>query len=319
MHIARVILAAAALMLGGAALAQSYPTKPVKVLIGFAPGGAPDTVLRRIASKLEERLGQPVVVENRAGASGTIAAAAVARADADGYTLLFGMAANLAVAPATMKNPPYDALTAFAPIIEIARGPYLWLVRSDAPARNMQEFIAWSKKNPGKLNYASPGQGTVHHLATEMLKQAAGIDMVHVPYRGVLYVALLAGDIQAMFQSMPEPLPYLEAGRIRALGVTGNRRLAALPDVPTLAEQGLPEVEANSWWGFVGPAGMSNAVVAKLNAEIAGVLAEPELKAIFARWNIEPTPGTPEAFGLYIRQESIRWKEVVAKAGLQLE
>jgi len=233
MHIARVILAAAALMLGGAALAQSYPTKPVKVLIGFAPGGAPDTVLRRIASKLEERLGQPVVVENRAGASGTIAAAAVARADADGYTLLFGAAANLAVAPATMKNPPYDALTAFAPIIEIARGPYLWLVRSDAPARNMQEFIAWSKKNPGKLNYASPGQGTVHHLATEMLKQAAGIDMVHVPYRGVLYVALLAGDIQAMFQSMPEPLPYLEAGRIRALGVTGNRRLAALPDVPT--------------------------------------------------------------------------------------
>lgn len=319
MNIIRAVFAAVALALGASALAQPYPSKPVKILIGFAPGGTTDTVLRRIASRLEERLAQPVVIENRPGASGMIAAAAVSRADADGHTLLFGVAANLAVAPATLKSPPYDPSTAFAPIIEIARGPYLWLVRSDAPARTMQEFIAWSKKNPGKLNYGSPGEGSVHHLSTEMLKHAAGLDIVHVPYRGGPYVALLAGEIHAMFETMPGPLPYLEAGRIRALAVTGARRLPALSDVPTLAEQGVPDVDVNFWWGFVGPAGVPHAVVAKLNAEIARALADPDLKATFAKWNIEPTPGTPEAFGAYIRQESVRWKNMVTRSGLKLE
>jgi tripartite-type tricarboxylate transporter receptor subunit TctC len=319
LNIIRVVFAAVALALGASALAQPYPSKPVKVLIGFAPGGTTDTVLRRIASRLEERLAQPVVIENRPGASGMIAAAAVSRADADGHTLLFGVAANLAVAPATLKSPPYDPSTAFAPIIEIARGPYLWLVRSDAPARTMREFIAWSKKNPGKLNYGSPGEGSVHHLSTEMLKQATGLDIVHVPYRGGPYVALLAGEIHAMFETMPGPLPYLEAGRIRALAVTGARRLPALSDVPTLAEQGVPDVDVNFWWGFVGPADMPLAVVAKLNAEIARALADPDLKATFAKWNIEPTPGTPEAFGAYIRQESVRWRNVVTRSGLKLE
>jgi tripartite-type tricarboxylate transporter receptor subunit TctC len=319
MYIIRVMIAAVVLVLGGSALAQPYPSKPVKVLIGFAPGGTTDTVLRRIVSRLEERLGQPVVVENRPGASGTIAAAAVARADPDGHTLLFGVAANLAVAPATMKSPPYDPPTAFAPIIEIARGPYLWLVRSDAPAKTMQEFIAWSKRNPGKLNYGSPGEGSVHHLSTEMFKQAAGLDMVHVPYRAGLYLALLAGEIHAMFETMPGPLPHLEAGKIRALGVTGAQRLPVLPDVPTLAEQGVPDMDVNFWWGFVGPARMPRAVVAKLNAEIASALADPELKATFAKWAIEPTPGTPDAFGVYIRLEFARWKEVVTKSGMKLE
>ncbi len=316
--IAQVALAFAA-ALSGTAGAQPYPARPVKLLIGFPPGGAPDTVARQIAARLGPRLGTSVVVENRPGSSGIIAAAFVARAEADGYTLLFGVAANLAVAPAMMKVSPYDPATAFSPIVEVARGPYVWLVRADAPAGTMRDFVAWAKANPGKINYASPGPGTVHHLATEMLKQSTGMDMVHVPYRGSPYIALLGRDVDAMFDSMPAPLPHLESGKIRALAVTGQRRLAALPDVPTLAEQGVADVEVNSWWGFVGPAGLPKAVVARLNAEIAAVLADPELIAMFARLGIEPRPGTAEAFGSYIAQESARWRQVALKSGLTLE
>lgn len=313
------LLAAVALSLGCTAHAQPYPSKPIKVLFGFIAGGAPDTVLRRIAAQLEPRLGQPILVENRPGASGTIAAQAVARADPDGHTLLFGVAANLAVAPATMASPPYDPVTAFVPIIEVARGPYLWLVRSDAPATNMQEFVAWAQRNPGKLNYASPGPGTVHHLAAEMLKQAARLDMTHVPYKGGLIAALLGGDVHAMFESMPSPLPHLASGKLRALAVTGDRRLPALPDLPTLAEQGVLGIDVNSWWGFVGPAGIPRAVVSKLNTEIARALEDPELRATLAQWSIEPTPGTPDAFGAYIKQEVARWKAVGTKVGGQVD
>lgn len=289
-------------------LAQPYPTRPVKVLHGFAAGGPPDTVLRQIATRLEPHLGQPVVVENRPGASGTIAAAAVARTEADGYTLLFGVAANLAVAPATMTPPPYDPVTAFTPIIEVARGPFLWLVRADAPAANLREFIAWAQRRPGILNYASPGNGSVHHLATEMLKQTARIDLTHVPYKGGLYGALLAGEVDAMFESMPGPLPHLAAGKLRALAVTGDKRLATLPDVPTLVEQDVRGIDVNSWWGFVGPAGMSKAVITRLNSDIARVLGEPELQSMLARWSIDPTPGMPEAFGAHIKAQVAQWR-----------
>ena len=295
--------------------AQTFPAKPVKVLFGFPAGGAPDSALRRIASRLEARLGVPVVVENRPGASGTIAATAVARAEPDGHTLLFGVAANLAVAPAVIKDLPYDAVSAFTPIVEVARGPYVWLVRGDAPVATMQAFIAWAKANPAKLNYASPGIGSVHHFATEMLRRSTGIDIVHVPLSTSIYVPILGGQVDAMFDSMPSPLPHLSSGKLRALAVTGDRRLGALSDVPTLAELGIHGVEANSWWGFVGPAGMPAAAVARLNAEISAVLAEPEQRAAFAAMAIEPSPGTPQAFGAYIAQESKRWRETVANIG----
>ena len=262
-----------------------------------------------------------MVIDNRAGAAGTIAGAAVARAAPDGYTLLFGVAANLAVAPASMKNPPYDPATAFSPIIEVARGPYFWMVKPSVPAKNLKEFIAWARANPGKVNYGSPGQGSVHHLAGELFKRAAGMDMVHVPYKGgtTAYTALLGGEIDAMFDSMPAPLPHINAGKIRALGVTGPKRLQMLPDVPTFGEQGVAGVDVHFWWGFVGPAGLPREIVAKLNAEFGRTLADPELKATLAKWNIEATPGTPEAFGAYIAQESKRWREAVALAGLKLE
>jgi tripartite-type tricarboxylate transporter receptor subunit TctC len=312
----RILLAGVVLSLGAAAVAQTsaYPQRPIKVLHGFSAGGAPDAVLRQVAVRLERALGTPVVVENRPGASGTIAAAAVARAEPDGYTLLFGVAANLAVAPAFAKPPPYDPVGAFAPIVEVARGPYVWLVRDDAPARTMTEFVQWARARPGQPNYASPGEGSVHHLATEMLKQAAGLDLVHVPVTTGLYLPLIGGQVDAMFDSMPSPLPHLASGKLRALAVTGPKRLAALPDVPTLAEQGIPGIDVNSWWGFVGPAGLPRDVVLRLNAEIRKALAEPELVAVLAKMAIEPSPGTPEAFAAYLAQEAARWKQVAAKA-----
>jgi len=313
MHALRALLVFVALSFGASAFAETYPSRPIKVLHGFSAGGAPDAVLRQVAARLERSLGTPVVVENRPGASGTIAAAAVARAAPDGYTLLFGVAANLAVAPALAKPAPYDPVTAFTPIVEVARGPYVWLVRADAPARSMSEFVAWARSRPGQLNYASPGEGSVHHLATEMLKRAAGLDIVHVPVSSGMYLPLLGGQVDAMFDSMPAPLPHLASGKLRALGVTGAKRLAALPDVPTFAEQDLPGIDVNSWWGFVGPAGLPRDVVQRLNAEIGKALADPELAAALAKMAIEPSPSSPEAFGAYLAQEAARWKQVVAK------
>ena len=315
------ILAASTLAIAATAVAQPYPTRPVTILNGFPPGGVTDAVVRAIADKLGRRLGQPVVVENRPGASGTIAATAVARAVPDGHTLLFGVAANLAVAPATMAKPPYDPTRAFTPIVEIARGPYLWLVRDDHRARTMTEFVAWTRANPGKINYASPGPGTVHHLATELFKQQTGADMVHVPYKGGsgLATALLGGEVDGMFESPSAYLPHIRAGRLRALALTGHKRLAALPEVPTLEEQGLPALPVHSWWGIVGPAGLPRDLTTRLNAEIAAALAEPDLTATLARMAIEPTPGTPEAFGAYIANERVRWREFVGKSGLKLD
>ncbi|MBL8378369.1 MAG: tripartite tricarboxylate transporter substrate binding protein [Burkholderiales bacterium] len=320
MQLVRVILSVAGLLLCASVAAQSYSSRPVTILNGFPPGGPTDTVLRLVGTKLSERLGQPVVIENRAGAAGTIAGTAVARAEPDGHTLLFGVAANLAVAPATMSAAPYDPAKAFAAIIEVARGPYIWMVKPDVPAASMQEFLAWARRNPGKVNYGSPGQGSVHHLASEMLKQATGVDMTHVPYKGgaTAYIAMLGGEIDAMFDSLPAPLAHIRAGKIRALAVTGPKRLTALPQVPTLAEQGVAGLDVHFWWGFVGPAGLPSAVVARLNTEIGRALADPELKATFAKWDIEPSPGTSDAFGAYIAQESARWRAFVAKSNFKL-
>ena len=307
-----------------AAAAQSgsttpYPNRPIKVLHGFSAGGPPDAILRLIARQMEPALGSPVVVDNRPGASGTIAAANAARAEPDGYTLLFGVAANMAVAPAMMKAPPYDPVAAFTPIVEVARGQYVLLVRADAPARALRGLVAWARQSSPTLNYASPGIGTVHHLATEMLKRSLDIPLEHVPHRTGLYEALLRGDVQVMFESMPGPLPHLEAGKLAALAVTGTPRLPALPAVPTLAEQGVSDVDVSSWWGFVGPAGLPPAVVVRLNSEVTRALAAPEVRTMLDKWNIVASPGTPEAFGVHIAAEAQKWKQRVRDTKVPLE
>lgn len=316
----RAVLALLFASAAASALAQPYPEKPVTIINGFPPGGPTDAALRPIAARLAARLGQPVLVENRPGAAGMIAAAAVARSAPDGYLLLFGVAANLAVAPAVARKPPYDPARAFTPIGEIARGPYLWLVRADNPARNMAEFVAWTRAQHGKANYASPGQGSVHHVATEILKQKTGAQMTHIPYKGgsALGAALLGGEVQGMLESPSAYLGSIRAGKLRALGVTGERRLAALPAVPTLQEQGIAGLDVSSWWGLVGPAGMPRDVVTRLNAELVAVLGEAQLLELFAKMNVTPTPGTPEAFGAYIAQEWQRWQRFAAQSGVTL-
>jgi tripartite-type tricarboxylate transporter receptor subunit TctC len=231
------------------------------------------------------------------------------------------VAANLAVAPAVLKSVPYDPVRSFAPVIEIARGPYVLMVNPSVPAKDVAELVAYAKRNPGRLNYGSPGQGSVHHLVNEMLKQATGIDTVHVPYKGgaPMYTAIMAGEVEVLIDGMPGPLAHIRAGKVRALGVTGDRRLAALPDVRSFAEQGVQGVDAQFWWGIVVPAGTPQPIVARLNAEIAQALADPEIRATFEKQSIEPSPGTPEALGAWIAAERVRWAAVVAKAGIRPE
>ena len=305
-------LALAVLSCAASAAAQTYPTQTITIFNGFAAGGNTDTALRQIAVRLAERLGQAVVVVNRPGASGTIAAGTVARAVPDGHTLLFGVAANLAVAPAAMKLPPYDPVQAFTPIIEVASGPYLWMVRADLPAKTMPEFVAWAKGKPGQGNYASPGVASAHHLASEMLLQTLGVEMVHIPGGRNLYLSLLAGDIDAMFDTLPGPIVHARAGKLRVLAVTGTQRLTALPEVRTLTEQGLPDVPARFWWGLVGPAGLPPATVTRLNTEVAAILAEAPVQATFASWGIQTSGGSADSFGAWIAQESTRWREFAA-------
>lgn len=299
--------------------AQGYPTRPVTLVNGFPPGAATDTISRQIAGVLAKRLGQSVVVENRTGAAGTIGAASVVRAAPDGYTLLFGVLSNLIVGPASNKDVAYDPVQSFTPVIEIARGPYVLVVTQAVPAKTLAEFVDYARKNPGKLNFGSVGPGSAHHFAGEMLKRAAGIQMVHIPYKGggPAYTGLLGGEIQVLLDTMPGPQQYVQAGTLRALAVTGPKRLSTLPDVPTFIEQGQDGVDVQFMFGIVGPEGLPADVVSRLNTEITQALADPEIRATLARQSIEPSPGTPEAFGALLALEWKRWREIVAKTGFR--
>ena len=295
-----------------------YPWKPVTLLNGLPPRGPLDAMLRQFAVKLSERLGQPVVIENRSGESGTLAGAAAAHAKPDGYTLLLGVPANLSVAPATMKTPPYDPAKAFATIVEIGRGPYVLMTRADATAATMQEFIA--RAEGSDLKYGSPGPGSAQHLASEMLRQATGLTMKHVPYKAGsgAEAALASGEVDAVFDSIAAAMTPIRSGKARGLAVTGTERVAALPEVHTLVEQGIPAVNAHFWCGLVGPAGLPRDIVAKLNAEVTRTLADPEMKTACASAGIDPSPGTAESFAVRVKLEASLWKDFVAKSGLSL-
>lgn len=312
---------AAALIGMSAAHAQTYPSKPIVFVNTFAPGGGSDIITRLLAAKLAPQIGQQVIVENRAGATGTIGAGSVARAAPDGYTMMFATAAAMAVAPALYRNLSFDPVKSFAPVIEVARGYFALLVNSSLPANNVAELVEHAKRNPGKLNFGSAGQGSVHHLGGEMLRQASGIDIVHVPFKGTgpAFPALIAGDIQIMFEGGASWIPFVQAGRLRAIAVSGPRRFPLLPDVPTFAEQGVQGVELSFWWGILFPAGTPRPVVDKMNAEFRKVLGDPEVKNSLLQQGGEATPGTPEAFGRHIADEVVRWKQVVSRAGVQAE
>ena len=314
-------LLCAALLITSAAHAQSYPSKPIVFVSTFPPGGGSDIVTRLLAAKLATNLCQQVPVDNRAGATGTIGAASVARAVPDGYTMMFGTAAALAVAPAHYGNLSFDPEKSFAPVIEVARGYFVLLVNPSLPVKNATELVDHAKRNPGKLNFGSSGQGSVHHLGGEMLKLATGIDMVHVPFKGTgpALPALAAGDIQVMFEGGASWSPYAQAGRLRPVAVSGPKRFPVLPDVPTFMEQGIQGVELAFWWGIVMPAGTPRPIIDRMNTEFRKVLTDPDLANSLRQQGAEASPGTPESLGRLIADEQVRWKQVVTRAGVKVE
>jgi tripartite-type tricarboxylate transporter receptor subunit TctC len=303
------------------ALGQAYPSKPIHLIVPFPPGGPTDIVGRLVAQKLAEGIGQPVVVENRPGAGGTVGSTAVAKSPADGYTLLYGSTSTLAIAPSLYKNISYDPRKSFAPISLVSRGPILVAVNAQVPARTLKEFIDLAKKSPGKLSYSSGGNGTPPHLAGELFKTVAGIDVLHVPYKGggPAINDVAGGQVQAVFEGQVALLPHLHSGRIRALAITGARRNPSLPDVPTVAEAGLPQYDANFWSGLVAPAGRPSGTIGKLNAVLVKALQAPEVRETLSRQGLEAAGNTPQEFGAYIAAELEKWAAVVRTSGAKLD
>lgn len=303
------------------ALAQGvYPTKPIRLVVPFTPGAGTDTVARFVAQKLSERMGQQVVVENRTGAGGAIGAAEVAKAEPDGYTLLF-VASPFTTVAASAKNPGYDPVGQFVPVAPIASGPLAFVVNPAVPATTMREFVELARREPGKLNYGSAGPGSVNHLALELLMARTGTTIVHVPYRGIADATkdLIAGTLQAMTASIPAALPLAADKRVRVLAVTGPKRIPQMPDVPSWQEQGVANAEVINYWGIVAPAGTPRDAIAKLNAETRRVLAQADVRERLEREGAELIPGEPERLGVLIAGDLANWKKLIAEARLAFE
>ena len=303
-------------------VAQSdYPNKPVRLIIGFPPGGSTDIVGRITALKLSERLGQQVIVDNRGGAGGTIGADIAAKAAPDGYTLTVGTTSTHAVAAGAYSKLPYDPVRHFAPISLVAITPYLLVVNPQVPANTLAELVALAKSQPGKLNYASAGSGSTTHLAMEMLKDAAKINLVHIPYKGhaPADIAILANEVQAVFGSMPALLQNVKANKVRALAVGTARRSPALPDVATVAELGYPGFEAALWLGILAPAGTPQPIIERLNRELTAIVATADFRTLMDKNGAEPISNTPEQFTAMIRAEVDRYTKVVKAVGIKLD
>ncbi len=301
--------------------AQSYPSKPVRVIVGFPPGGAADLLARVVADKLSASLGQPFVVENRPGAGGTIGADAVAKAAPDGYTLLLGVTASQTIAPAIYKALPYDAATAFRPVALVATIPVTLVVHPSVPANTVRELVAIAKAAPAPMQFASSGSGAIPHLAGELFQLSQGVKLQHVPYKGAPLAMsdLLSGRVQLMFDNLPTVLAHIRSGKLHALAVAGTKRARALPDLPTLAEAGVPNVEVGSWFGVLAPGGTSEAIVTTLSREIVKAVAADDAKARMDAMGAEPAYLPPEPFAALIRTETDKWAKLVKATGAQAD
>lgn len=317
----RAFVCGALAMLAGTASAATYPDKPIKLVIPYAPGGPTDVLGRIVAERLGRVLKQPIVIENKSGAAGLIAMDQVAKATPDGYTLLLGDL-NLAVSPALNASLRFDPVKDFAPIGMIATSPMLMLVPSVSPITSAQEFVAFAKENPGKVSYGSAGVGSPTHLAAEVLKGRLGSDMVHVPYQGSgpALNSLAAGDTSLLFTSLSSAKPLVDAGRIRPLAITGNQRSPVMPDVPTLEEAGvlLPELAVGSWWGLLAPAGVSADVSSTLSQALNTALSDPDIATKLAGLNYTKAPSGTD-FGKWVVSEADTWTAVIKKAGIRSE
>ena len=317
--ITALLLAAAAM--AGPVAAQPYPAKPIRMIIGFPPGGGTDIVGRIVAQRLSEVLGQPILPDNRGGAAGQIAAELAAKAPPDGYTVMMAHIAAISILPSLVSRLPYDPQKDFAPISLVAIGPNLLVVHPSLPARSVKELIALAKARPGQLYFASPGSGSVQHLAGELFKLEAKVDMVHVPYKGSgqSIVDLVAGYVQLNFDSVPPVLPHVRGGRLRALAVTSEKRFSILPEIPTVTESGVAGFDLSTWWGLVAPAAVSKDIVARLQAETVKLLRQPDVREKIAFAGADTVGNTAEEFAAFIRAERAKYARIVKDANIKIE
>lgn len=313
------LAALAALLLAPAiALAQGYPSKPIHLVVPFPPGGVADLIARPVAEKISQSLGQPVIVENRGGATGTIGAAYVAQAAPDGYTLLFGTTNEIAMSPTLYKSLPYDPTKAFAPITPVAEFPNVLVVGPKVSARTLGEIIDMARAKPRGLAFASSGEGSTNHLTAELFQTQAGVQVMHVPYKGggPALVDVTGGHVDAMFATLPSAVALIKGGKLRALAVTGTRRSAALPDVPTAREAGMKDLVVTTWNGVLAPAGTPQDVIERLHAALAAAVADPDIKARLAAVGAETVTTTPQAFTATLRSDFELWSGVIRRAGI---
>ena len=313
--------ALAASLVPAAVLGQAYPSKPIRLIVPFAAGGGNDNVARLVGKRLSDSLGQQLVIDNRPGAGGVLGAELAAKAAPDGYTLFLGGVASHAVNPNLNDRLPYDPIRDFAPVVLLASAPLVLVVHPSVPADSVKAFVALARSKPGQLNYASNGNGSSSHLAAVMFDSMTGVDMVHVPYKGLspALADLLSGRVQVMFSSVVAILPHIKAEKLRGLAVTGSRRLPSMPNLPTIAESGLPGYEASSWYGVLAPAGTPREIVARLNSELVKVLDQPEVRGSLLAEGAEPIGGTPEQFAAHIRSEKERLGKLIREAKIRLE
>jgi len=318
---AALALALAAQCLAGMALAADYPSKAIKLVVPYAPGGGADSVARIVARKVSENIGQPIVIENKGGAGSIVGTEVVAKAEPDGYTLLLGQSGPISINPAVYKNLPYDPVKDFTPITMTTAYPYILVVNSELPAKSLQEFVALAKSKPGAMNYGSTGVGAANHLVAELFNSKAGLKMTHVPYRGTALAVgdLLGGQLTMVFGDPISVLPHIKSGKLRALAVTSLERSPVAPEVPTVAESGYPGFEALAWHGILAPARTPPAIVKKLNEEVAKALGDPETRALLVNQAMQTVGSTPEEFAAFIQKDIAIWKAVAAAANVTVE
>lgn len=317
----RSLCAAAALaMVGGGALAQNYPSKPVRLIVPFPAGGATDLFARTLSQKLSEKMGTSLVVENRPGAGGTLGADLAAKASPDGYTLLLSTSSTHSIGPNLNPRMPYDAVKDFTPISQVGNAPSIMLVPNSSPAKTVKEWIDYAKKNPGRLNYASSGNGTIVQLSAELFKAQADVFVVHIPYKGTALAIpdLVSGKVDVLFDSLPTGMPHVRDGRLRALGVTTLKPTALAPGIPPIADV-LPGYESNTWFGLFGPKGLPAEVVTRVNTAANQVLQDPEVIDKLQRLGIEAVGGTPAQFTTMLAKESAKWKKIITERKITLE
>jgi len=309
------------LALAGTAWAQPYPSKPIRVIVPFVPGGNVDITARTVAPALGEALGRPVIVENRPGAAGMVGAQAMMGSPADGYTLMMGSNSSLAVAPNLYPNWPYDPVKGIAPITNLAITPFVLVVKLGLPAQSLADVVKLAKENPGRLSMASGGNGSSNHLVGELFQMMTGVKFSHVPYKGTgaALVDLAGGQVDLLFDQASSTVPNVRGGKIRALAVASSSRQSALPDTPTFAEAGMRDFEIDNFTGLVGPAGMPADAVAKVHAAAVKALATPQVKERFASLGVQPVGNTPEQFAAVIREDLARWSKVIKTAGIKVE